>query len=891
MTSIFSEIIVNSESDVEQKIIYKLLTNPLPQGLGYSDSDFITKPNIRKLTIDKGTGKKIYFPDYIILINSIPSVIIEAKAPDEDINEALREARLYAMEINARYPHSVNPCEYLFVTDGKRLVLTNWDNETPVVDFQIQDAHPVNPQFSRLLDLISKQSVIKISQLTLDRIRKKALYYKPVGLLGGKAISSQTIGDNSFGANVSLEYSYIFNPETMSERENVAKNAYVASKRKLTHVGTIDKIIRAAIPPSSQNARVIKDTTNPIELVDEIVDYKKIKNQICLLIGGVGSGKSIFTDYLRAVALPNDLMSTTHWVNVNLNTAPVSRDHIYDWLLTKLIDQIKEYHSTVDFDALDTLKMIYKDSLLKLEKGRGSLYSRESEKYADLIYDEIKRLENNKTETFKALIKTYFSNKGILLIVVLDNCDKLTKDDQLLMFAVATWLKDEFPCCVFLPLRDSTYDQYSHLPPLDTVIKDLIFRIDPPLLNAVIYERLKYAQREIDSNNQPFQYTLNNSAKVTCKRHEVAIYLSCIVSSLFQDNFVRRIITGLSGSNLRYGLEIVLEFCKSGHIAEEEILKIRASNGMYKLPNHIITRILLKRKRLYYHDSHSFLLNLFHSERDEPLPDPFSRLCILSWLKERFREYGPNKTRGYHKVSDLLRELQILGHSSITITVQLERLIHDGCVITESQQQVFNESDLISIAPPGLIHLELLKNINYLSAVAEDTYFRQTEIATQIKNNMVGAGAFRINTRESALSTSKLLIDYLYDYHQDFFMNVGQVATIERFNPSDIILNTKQYVDGLVEGNLDFVRREKIISENPKGTHVRAQVVKILPYGIIVEFGLDGNGFIHKNDFTGASESLLDRFEEGDWIEAEVIEFSTKHNRFKMRLLEILPNI
>jgi hypothetical protein len=110
MSSVFSDLNVETESDVEQKIILKILTHPLPQGLGYYDSDFITKPNIRKFQIDKGTSKKIYFPDYVILDNGLPGIIVEAKAPsDENITEACRESRLYATEVNSRYPSTVNP--------------------------------------------------------------------------------------------------------------------------------------------------------------------------------------------------------------------------------------------------------------------------------------------------------------------------------------------------------------------------------------------------------------------------------------------------------------------------------------------------------------------------------------------------------------------------------------------------------------------------------------------------------------------------------------------------------------------------------------------------------------------------------------------------------------
>src|SRR3970282_2974173 len=106
-----------------------------------------------------------------------------------------------------------------------------------------------------------------------------------------------------------------------------------------------------------------------------------------------------------------------------------------------------------------------------------------------------------------------------------------------------------------------------------------------------------------------------------------------MVSSLFQDQLFRRIITGLAGRNIRKGLEILLDFCKSGHIGADEILKIRTSHGEHKLPNHMISKILLKGKRKYYSDRESNLKNLFDSDSEDSLPDPFVRIAILQWLK------------------------------------------------------------------------------------------------------------------------------------------------------------------------------------------------------------------------------------------------------------------
>lgn len=205
---------------------------------------------------------------------------------------------------------------------------------------------------------------------------------------------------------------------------------------------------------------------------------------------------------------------------------------------------------------------------------------------------------------------------------------------------------------IFLPIRDTTYDQFSDIPPLDTAIKDLVFRIEPPLLEKVIQERLSYALREISQQKDKFVYLLPNNMKVECSRQEVSAYLKAIVHSLFQNTMFSRIIKGIAGRNIRKGLEIILDFCKSGHIGEDEIFKLKRSHGDYQLSNHVISKILFKGNRKFYDDSESNIKNLFHSNPDDNLPDPFLRLTILRWLKFKYKEKGPSRIQGYHKVMD-----------------------------------------------------------------------------------------------------------------------------------------------------------------------------------------------------------------------------------------------
>ncbi|MGB8369941.1 MAG: hypothetical protein ACLPYZ_16615 [Limisphaerales bacterium] len=91
-----------TESDVEQKLIYPLLSST--QGLGYFAEEIKTKSYLAPTDLDKGAGRKVgYYPDYAVILSSLPALIVEAKAPSESVEQGFKEAQLYAHEINKRF--------------------------------------------------------------------------------------------------------------------------------------------------------------------------------------------------------------------------------------------------------------------------------------------------------------------------------------------------------------------------------------------------------------------------------------------------------------------------------------------------------------------------------------------------------------------------------------------------------------------------------------------------------------------------------------------------------------------------------------------------------------------------------------------------------------------
>jgi Type I restriction enzyme R protein N terminus (HSDR_N) len=556
---------LQTESDVEQKLIFPFLVADQPFGLGISPSEILTKKDIRRLSIGKGKQRKSYFPDYLILIGGLPLVVIEAKDPNADLDEGFREARLYAAEVNAIFQPGLNPLTTVVAINGNRLLAGVWDHSKPQISMNYPEFTVSSEKMAALHAMVDRDALQKEFAALSGSIKPKRLW-KPRRMNGGPASQDEEIPHNTFGVTISAEFAHIFNPTTIEDRVRIARTAYIPSKRRERYVDPIDKVIRASRPPSETSSLLIEDTASPREILQKLEAPKQLEHQVLLIVGGVGVGKTTFIDHLQYVALPKDLMDTTVWVRINLNFAPASSNEIYAWLRKEIVAGCRSAYPDLDFDTLKTMKAVFSVEVRRFEKGIGVLYKDDPNLYKQKLAETLQQLSDDLHQKAVAHTRYCSTERGRLLILVVDNCDKRTLDQQLLMFEAAQWIQKEFRALVILPLREETYDNHRDKPPLDTALKDLVFRIEPPLFHQVLVSRVQMALNEINkSGAKTFRYELPNGFHVEYPQSDKAYYLTSIVHAIFEhDRQIRRIILGLSGRNIRRALEMFLEFCTSG---------------------------------------------------------------------------------------------------------------------------------------------------------------------------------------------------------------------------------------------------------------------------------------------------------------------------------------
>ena len=712
-----------NESDVEQKFVLPFLLTEKPYGLGISSESIVTKRNVRKFLIDKGAKQKSYFPDYLVVKANLPLLVIEAKERGSDLDEAFREARLYAAEMNAMFPANLNPLSRVVAVNGDRLYAGFHDQAKPHLDLLYGDIDAYSEKLSMLYEFMGIETLEK-EYARLSALVKPQRYWKPRRLVGGASIQSDIVGLNSFGATISADLAHVFNPVRREDRAYVAREGYVPSIRRDRYVEPIDQVMRASTPGFHAEATLIADNGNPTEISKTLSVPRQLEHQVLLIIGGAGAGKTTFIDRLQEVSLSKDVRDRTVWVHINMNTAPISSNEIYDFLRREIVRGLRAAYPELDFDELETLQSVYSVEANRFKKGLGKLLEGEPDKYNAELYKTLKEANENLHSRATCHCRHLGNERNKLVVLVLDNCDKRTLNEQLLMFEAAQWVQTEFRALVVLPLRDETYDNFRSKPPLDTALKDLVFRIEPPPFHHVLVTRIQLALNQLSKNApKSYKFDLPNGFKVEYAATDQAYYLTSMVRSVFEhDHQIRRMLDGLSGRNLRVAFELFQEFCRSGHITEDLIVNIRQNKGEYTLPLSVVLTILLRKSFRFYDSDRGHLKNLTDLDTKDARPNYFTRLMMLRLLDVKFSEAGPTGLKGYFPVRDLISELALYGLDPKAMQREIEHLAKARCIVTEDfRTDGISEEDLVRLAPAGFVHLELLGNANYWGAIAEDT--------------------------------------------------------------------------------------------------------------------------------------------------------------------------
>ncbi len=164
--------VLTNEASVEFNFI-----NLLIKDLGYTDEDVSYKESISEIAVSIGRKKVLYKPDFVLKINGIPSVVIDAKAPAEDIDKWATQCSSYCLELNRSYEY--NPVQFFCVTNGLKTSLFRWDNRIPLCVLNYSEFEDGSEAYQFFKGVVSKEIVLRKAEELRHGIENSLFSFEP----------------------------------------------------------------------------------------------------------------------------------------------------------------------------------------------------------------------------------------------------------------------------------------------------------------------------------------------------------------------------------------------------------------------------------------------------------------------------------------------------------------------------------------------------------------------------------------------------------------------------------------------------------------------------------------------------------------------------------------
>lgn len=160
--------------------VESLFIEPLIADLGYAHSDISYKESISAIAVSTGRKKVLYRPDFVLKISGIPAVVVDAKAPSEDIFTWEKQCSSYCLELNKLYEY--NPVQFYCISNGLKTALYKWDSAKSLVECDFTDFESSNAKYMRFKQILGKANVSKIETQLTEQINNQLFTYKPEDL-------------------------------------------------------------------------------------------------------------------------------------------------------------------------------------------------------------------------------------------------------------------------------------------------------------------------------------------------------------------------------------------------------------------------------------------------------------------------------------------------------------------------------------------------------------------------------------------------------------------------------------------------------------------------------------------------------------------------------------
>ncbi len=685
-------------------------------------ADYVLKgKNDKPILILESKKNEIYFdiPTTLNKDKVFEKIQIEKLITDEEIKKAIYQVKEYAEDLFCNFAIACNgKCWIIFRINSS---IKPWKK---LFAYVIKDIDYFINEYTSAINLLGYTSIIESDSLN-NNIGVAKKVYNEVFYPKNNITAFDTPVDNNKYAGALKSISNRFLGPIPEDDIDFMDKCYVSNKGKYDALQKdVQGYLYDSLTPYFKNLgfRDFSDDSNAGSFGLKISDLirKQKLNNVLILFGGRGAGKSTFLKRFLYQKLPREIKAHSQVALVGLLFSSQTKEdltkEIWEQVLIKIdTENIRKGSKESILDLFAEEYNIYKKQILEgLDEN--------SEKYQDLTRSFLLEHINN-TKLFCEKLSLKWKSKNKALVIFIDNVDQLPPELQDVCFLTASEISEKLACLVIVSMREERYYEASSRGVLDAY-QSPGFHLSSPVIPSVIIKRIDYILDVLS-------YTIDLESEFGIESDRE---LSTLVSFLnICKNQLLRTKSPLSFF-LRYGthgdvrqaLEFFKGFLTSGYTNINEM----APHPDWTFQVHQVVKPMMIPERFFYDERKSKIPNLYQLRNDND-SSHFTGLRLLHILHNRMGDKGSN---GFMDVKFLIHQFETKYDSKADCEKNLSLFLEKGIIEANNRLETFSEKvNQIKITSLGNYIFEYLAfNFAYLDLVCLDTGVYDESLANSL---------------------------------------------------------------------------------------------------------------------------------------------------------------
>ena len=677
---------------------------------------------------------------------------------DKNISETIIQARRYCSEEGIRYAVVTNGHAWILFRavredipwrEGQAVIFSDFDN--------------IRANFTDFWNLLSYEQILAGS---LDAefgssLRVNRELHRVIDILYNAELPLQR---NRLHIQLHPLITSVFEDIADQDQLDILKSCYVHSKSLTIVAKELGVVITDEIPRFllAEGTKGIKQGASDSGALGALIDVSvhDTKGYLCLLLGGIGAGKTTFLKrywrYVGKELLEKHALSFT----VDFKNAPLDPKELEDFVWKSVLEQIRKRYSSLDLELRKNLKNIFKAEIHALEQTILKHAKRHTEEYEKLLSPYLEKWQSNTAEFVPKLLAPVKPQRNLKIVLFLDNVDQLSPAYQAQIFLLAQRLTKTISSITVVALREESY-YTSSVQRAFTAFTNHKFHIASPLFLAMIRNRIEYSRKLLERASE---VTGADGVTPIEDSRDIMDYLKITEDSVLgQSKQIVHFIEALCFGNMRLALQMFTTFLASGATDVHKMLHIFRRDGDYIIAYHEFVKSIMLGDRKYYKESSSPIMNVFDCGIEKN-SSHFTAHRILHLLVI-YRSHVNTEGKGYFDIGQAAALFEDIFDNREDFTRVLNKLVVRQLIEVNTRSiETATGASHIRITSAGWYYLtRLVQSFVYLDLVLQDTPFNQEYLAQEFR-------------------TSVYKVDNLYDPEEDKVARLRvRFTRVERF--------------------------------------------------------------------------------------------------------------